>query len=157
MLYHAYIALGSNMGNRQAAIIMALDALADDPRIHDLRTSSLHETEPVGGPSGQGKYLNAAASIQTSYSPEALMAYMLTIESRLGRQRDTYWGPRIIDLDLLLFDDRTLKSPSLSIPHPRMHERKFVLSPLAEIAADGRHPVFRNTSRGLLIDLQQAK
>jgi len=132
-LYTAYIALGSNLGDRRASIEGAVQRLRSAPGVISVRLSSLHETQAVGGPPGQGPYLNAAARIETSHEPEALLELLLAVERELGRVRRERWGPRIIDLDLLLFDDRMIDTPGLTVPHPRMHERRFVLEPLAEI------------------------
>src|SRR5438132_5073026 len=130
----AYIALGSNLGDRQALLEQALKALREHPAVAVLRVSSVFETEPVGGPAGQGRYLNAAAELETSLAAEELLQALLNVEARLGRVRAERFGPRTIDLDLLLYGTLTCESPQLTLPHPRMHEREFVLRPLAEIA-----------------------
>jgi 2-amino-4-hydroxy-6-hydroxymethyldihydropteridine diphosphokinase len=131
----AAIALGSNLGDRTAAIAIALDRISQLPHTTLLLSSSPIETDPVG-PISQPRYLNAAALIATTLPPRELLTALLTIERTLGRTReaDQRWGPRTIDLDLLLYGDQVLNETRLTIPHPRLHERLFVLTPLASIA-----------------------
>jgi len=150
MTHVAYIGLGANLGERKANILAAADLLRRVPGVGDVTLSSLYETEPVGGPAEQRAYLNAAARVETDLSPSALLAVLLEIEARLGRQRAEKWGPRTIDLDILLFDDEVIATPELTIPHPLMHERRFVLEPLAEIAPDVIYPLRNMTIRQLL-------
>ncbi len=140
MPHIAYIGLGSNLGDRQDYILRAAEVLRQTPGLLALRMSRLYETEPVGGPPDQGMYLNAAARVETDLDAPELLAVLLDIEASLGRRRSEQWGPRVIDLDLLLFDDQVIDTPGLTVPHPRMHERRFVLEPLAEIAPELVHP-----------------
>jgi 3-oxoacyl-[acyl-carrier protein] reductase len=152
----AYIALGSNLGDRAAYLLQAVEALRRQPGIAVTRLSSFHETAPVGGPPGQGPFLNAAAELRTDLSPPELLHVLLDIERALGRVRAEHHGPRTIDLDLLFYSDQVVQEPGLTIPHPRLPERLFVLSPLAEIAPGAKHPVLHLTVRQLLACLDPA-
>jgi len=142
----AYIGLGSNLGDRRALLLSALDALDEREGIQLVAVSQLIETEPEGPPD-QGRYLNGAATILTRLSPRELLRAMLEIEANHGRERaeETRWGPRRLDLDLLMYEDRIIDEPGLTIPHPRLHQRTFVLIPLAQIAPDAVHPVLGET------------
>src|SRR4051812_31869671 len=113
-----YIALGSNLGERQTYLEKALQALRDHPAIAVLHVSSFHETAPVGGPPGQGAYLNAAAELETSLSAEEVLRILLETEAKLGRVRGERFGPRTIDLDLLVHGNLTCETKDLSLPHP---------------------------------------
>jgi len=139
-----FIGLGSNLGERQANLNDAVRRLGEIEGVRVAAVSSFHETEPVGGPP-QPTFLNAAAELDTDLAPEDLLRRMLAVESDMGRVRDVRWGPRVIDLDLLLYEDLVMDTPDLQIPHPRMQERRFVMVPLAEIAPDARHPVLRQS------------
>ncbi|MEE8155087.1 MAG: 2-amino-4-hydroxy-6-hydroxymethyldihydropteridine diphosphokinase, partial [Phycisphaerales bacterium] len=138
----AYIGLGSNLGDRRRNLELAVGALGETTGIELVAVSMLIETEPEGPP-GQDRYLNGAATIRTKLSPRGLLQAMLEIESAHGRDRtkEGRWEPRRLDLDLLMYADRIIDEPDLVVPHPRMHRRTFVLSPLAEIAPDAVHPV----------------
>lgn len=129
----AAIALGSNLGDREAALNSALAALRRLEGVEVLAASRFHETEPVG-PALQGRFLNAAALLRASLPPRDLLAAMLDIERAAGRERNEKWGPRTLDLDLLVYGALRLSEPGLTVPHPRMAERAFVLEPLAEVA-----------------------
>lgn len=134
------LGLGSNKGDRQAHLRRALELIAREELIEVVAVSSLIESEPEGGPP-QGPYLNAAAEILTGFAPHPLLGVLQRVESTLGRVRSVRWGPREVDLDILLYEDLILSSQELEIPHPRMLERGFVLGPLAEIAPNRLHPV----------------
>jgi 2-amino-4-hydroxy-6-hydroxymethyldihydropteridine diphosphokinase len=126
----AYVGLGSNLGDREAMLGRALQLLADGVDVHAV--SSFRETEPVGVVD-QPRFLNAAARIETNLSARELLDVLLAIERALGRERRQRWGPRTIDLDLLIYGDESIDQPGLTVPHPRLHERRFVLEPLAEL------------------------
>lgn len=150
----AYIALGSNLGDRHAMINAALQAIDRTNGVHVSAFSELIETEPLGPP-GQSTYLNAAARLVTTLSPRELLETCLAIERALGRDRrhSIRWGPRVIDIDLLMFADLIIDEPGLKIPHPHLHERTFVLNPLAQIAPQAMHPVLGVTIESLCRDL----
>jgi len=150
MTHVAYVALGSNLGDREATLAAGLRALDATAGIRVVRVSSWYATRPVGGPAGQGDYLNGAAEVATTLSPEELLAALHAVEASLGRERREKDGPRTLDLDLLLYDDLVRPSPDPVVPHPRMHERLFVLQPLAEIAPGAVHPVLQRPIADLL-------
>ncbi len=133
-----FIGLGSNLGDRAAHIHGALHELAAEGDIRVLAVSKLHETEAVGGPPGQPAFLNAVAELATTLTPHALLERMQEIEELHGRQRSIPNGPRTLDLDLLLFRQAVVDERGLTIPHPRMWQRRFVMEPLAEICDLGR-------------------
>jgi 2-amino-4-hydroxy-6-hydroxymethyldihydropteridine diphosphokinase len=146
----AYVALGANLGDRRANIRSAVAALDATPGARVTRVSSLIENPAVGGPEGSPAFLNGVAEVETTLDPHALLARLLEIERGLGRERRTRWAPRSIDLDVILYGQRIIDAPDLKIPHPLMHERRFVLEPLAEIAPDVMHPVLKQSVRSLL-------
>jgi 2-amino-4-hydroxy-6-hydroxymethyldihydropteridine diphosphokinase len=146
----AYIALGSNLGDRRQMLDQALRLLGEHTQMRVTAVSSYHETAPVGGPPGQGPYLNAAAEVQTDLAARDLLRLLLDVEARLGRVRQERFGPRTIDLDLLLYGETISDDEQLTLPHPRMHERLFVLRPLAEIAPRALHPRLGLTVREML-------
>ena len=129
----AYVGLGSNLGNREANLQAALSRLAALPTMMIKRVSSLYETAPVGV-TEQPEFLNAVAALETSLPAADLLDVFLHLENQLGRVRTFRWGPRVIDIDLLLYGDAQIALPFLTVPHPRLRERAFVLVPLAEIA-----------------------
>lgn len=146
----AYIALGSNLGDRAGYLARAIDRLGQEPGIVVKKVSSHWETTPVGGPAGQGAYLNAAATLETDLSPQALLKVLLQVEAEQERVRTDRFGPRTLDLDLLLYGELVVRDQNLTVPHPRMHERSFMLGPLAEIAPEAVHPVFQRSIAQLL-------
>ena len=153
----AYVGLGSNLGDRRATLEGAVAELGRSPGVRVLRVSSFHDTDPVGGPP-QPRYLNAVAEVETDFSHVALFGLLQRTERLFGRVRGERWGPRTLDLDLLLYGrDKEhflrIGGPGLEVPHPRMHERTFVLAPLCELVPDGRHPVLGRTFSQLLADL----
>jgi 2-amino-4-hydroxy-6-hydroxymethyldihydropteridine diphosphokinase len=145
-----FVALGSNLGDPACHMREALQRLAQDLAVD--RVSSLYRTEPVGFRE-QPDFLNAVASAHTQKSPTEVLALLVEIESAMGRRRDVPLGPRTIDLDLLLYDGVVVAERDLTLPHPRMAERRFVLEPLAEIAPDLRPPGLGTTIRELLARL----
>lgn len=129
----AYIGLGSNLGDRAGNLQTALSELAQMPTINITQVSSLYETAPVGV-TEQPEFVNAVAALETTLTPLELLGVFLHLENKIGRVRTVRWGPRVIDLDLLLYGSERIALPELTVPHPRLHERAFVLVPLAEIA-----------------------
>jgi 2-amino-4-hydroxy-6-hydroxymethyldihydropteridine diphosphokinase len=135
----AFVALGSNLGDRRAYLESGLAALAGLEGVEVHKASSVYETAPVGY-TDQPFFLNAAAAVQTTLSPEELLQVLQAIEAQHQRQRQIHWGPRTLDLDLLLHGQRTAATPALQLPHPRMLDRCFVLAPLCELAPELCHP-----------------
>lgn len=156
MSSRAMIGLGSNLGDRRAFLEGAIAALAASPGVQVRGVSSFRETEPVGGPPGQGPYLNAAAVLETTLDPFELLHRLQAIEARAGRVRTVRWGERTLDLDLLLFDDRVIETDELTVPHPRLAERRFVLEPLAEVAPEALEPRTGRTVSELCRELDRS-
>jgi 2-amino-4-hydroxy-6-hydroxymethyldihydropteridine diphosphokinase len=131
----AFVGIGSNLGDREEHLRRAVELLAAEDAISVLASSRLRETEPVG-PVAQGLFLNGAVHVETELAPRELLERLLAIEERLGRMRRERFGPRTIDLDLLVYEDAVVDEPGLTLPHPLLHERRFALEPLAELAPD---------------------
>ena len=152
-----FIGIGSNEGDRLDLISRALRCLTETRAIRLMQMALITETEPVGGPP-QGPYLNTVVEIDTTLSPHELLVILQAIEQRLGRVRSTErWAPRPIDLDVLLYDDRIIQEPHLTVPHPRLHERQFVLEPLAQLAPALLHPILHQSMASLLEQLPTAR
>lgn len=150
-LVKSAIALGSNMGDPQSILTASLENLAQTPGIILEAKSSFYRTKAIGPP--QPDYLNACAILQVEMQPQALLTTLLAIEQKFGRVRREHWGPRTLDLDLLLYDDLIVNEPNLQIPHPRIYERAFVLVPLAEIAGNWQEPKSGKRIENLLQEL----
>jgi len=142
-----YLGLGSNLGEREQNLATALARLQE--RLRLLTVSSLYETAPWGI-TEQPPFLNAAIAVETELSPAELLAFIKGVEREMGRQPSGRWGPRLIDIDILLYGDLVLQTPDVVVPHPHLAERAFVLVPLAEIAPDVVHPVYQQTIQALL-------
>ena len=128
-----FLGIGSNLGDRSNNIRLALEKISRLKNTKIAGLSKITETEPLGGPSGQGKFLNAVLKINTNLTPLKLLKQLQKIENELGRRRTVRWGPRTIDLDILLFGDKVIERRDLKIPHPRLMERDFVLKPLLSL------------------------
>jgi 2-amino-4-hydroxy-6-hydroxymethyldihydropteridine diphosphokinase len=150
MRHLAYLSLGSNLGDRKGHLRAAIAHLKASG--HIVSVSSFYETEPLEV-TDQPWFLNCAVALETAESPAELMTAILRIQQQMDRKLIQRKGPRIIDIDILLFDDTILDSPALTIPHPAMHERRFVLQPLAEIAPQAKHPLLNKTIQRLLDSL----
>jgi 2-amino-4-hydroxy-6-hydroxymethyldihydropteridine diphosphokinase len=146
-----YIGLGSNLSDREANLFAAVDALRRIDLVAVRRCSSIYESAPVGPP--QPRFLNAVVELQSGLTPLRLLALLKQLEQDLGRQRRKRWGPREIDLDILIWDGQVVAEPALQIPHLELHKRRFCLEPLCELAPDLRHPVTGETMRELLCKL----
>ena len=154
MSYKAFIGIGSNLGVPVENCEKAIRLLAATPKIEVVTQSCLYESEPVGKVD-QNWFVNAVVAIRTSLTPESLLKTILTIEKDFGRERREKWGPRIIDLDLLMYEDLVSRSNHLTIPHPEMTKRRFVLLPLSEFAGEILHPLENKTILDLLEVLPQ--
>lgn len=154
MKYKAFIGIGSNLGVPTENCEKAIRLLTANTEIEVVAQSCLYESEPVGK-TDQNWFVNAVVAIKTSLTPEALLDAVLTIEKELGRERREKWGPRIIDLDLLSYENHVASSIDLTLPHPEMTKRRFVLLPLSEFAGDYLHPVENKTILDLLQELPE--
>ncbi len=152
--HRVYIACGSNIGDRRAHLSAAVDALLMDKRCRVLRVSDWVETTPYGGVE-QADYLNGVLSIETLYTPEELLEVLQGIEKAEARERKERWGPRTLDLDILLYEGRLMDTDKLTIPHKDMQNRDFVLKPLSQIAPYERHPVFNKAVVELLAEVER--
>jgi 2-amino-4-hydroxy-6-hydroxymethyldihydropteridine diphosphokinase len=151
----AFVGIGANLGDREQTIRCAVKLLAGEPAVELFASSRLRETEPWG-PVSQPRYLNGAVELTTDLEPRELLDVLLRIETELGRVRDgERWGPRTIDLDLILYEDRVVDEPGLHLPHPRLHERAFVLEPLCDLDPELEVPGWGSVS-GLLAALHSA-
>lgn len=149
------IGCGANLGSRREQLDQAIDMLRFMPGVEMLEVSQFVETRPIGGPVGQPPFLNAACLVETNFEPEEMLDMLTAVENALRRERNTRWGPRTIDLDLLTYGDRVITTEHLQVPHPRMTTRRFVLEPAAQIAAELRHPVAGCTIGELLDNISQ--
>lgn len=149
----AAIALGSNLGDSRQIVVDAMSAIAQIAGVQLDERSHLYKTAPVGPP--QPDYINACITVKTSLSPRDLLYRLLATESQFGRVRKERWGARSLDLDLLLYGDRIIEAPRLSVPHPRLHERPFVLVPLMDVAPYWQHPVLHKTIEQIFRSLSE--
>ena len=147
----AYLSLGSNIGDSFGHLKQAVQYLTQDTQVNVVAVSSIYETDPVGL-TDQEAFLNMVVEVETELSANGLLSLCLSVEEKLGRKRVVRWGPRTIDLDILLYNSDNIKSDSLIIPHPRMHERSFVLIPLVELNTSIKHPVLNKP----ILDIQSS-
>ncbi len=152
----AYVGLGANLGDPRRQLALALARLAAADEVEVLAVSTFYLNPPLG-PENQPWYVNAVAKIRTRLAPEELLRVLRQVETALGRIRGERWGPRIIDLDLLLYDGEIIFTPELAVPHPEMHRRAFVLAPLVEIAPEAWHPGLKKSAGELLAELDPAE
>jgi 2-amino-4-hydroxy-6-hydroxymethyldihydropteridine diphosphokinase len=147
-----HVGLGANLGDPERMLATAVEELERLDDVAVLRRSSLYAAAPVGP--AQPEFRNAVVSIATARSPESLLAALLDVERAHGRIRSDRWGPRLLDLDILLWGDRVVDTPGLRIPHPELHRRRFALEPLAELDPGARHPVLQKTVAELLVGVR---
>ena len=150
----AYIAVGSNMGKREDYVNQARQMVSRLDKAEFLQSSRVYETEPVGGPP-QGKYLNVVWKIKTALAAKELLQELLKVERKLGRVRTARNAPRTVDLDILFYGDQVIEERGLRIPHPRLHEREFVLKPLMDLCPEFVHPILKRSVRELWEDQNQ--
>ena len=152
--HKVYLGIGSNLGSRKRNIEKSLSLLSDEKEIRIKKQSSFYETKPVGGPK-QRNFINAVILIETTQNVTTLLQSLKNIENKAGRKKDSIrWGPRIIDLDILAYEQLVINIGHLSVPHPRMHERFFVLAPFAEISPGFKHPILKKSIKKLLAELK---
>ncbi|MCG2713014.1 MAG: 2-amino-4-hydroxy-6-hydroxymethyldihydropteridine diphosphokinase [Candidatus Omnitrophica bacterium] len=152
--HKVYLGIGSNLGNRGRNVEKSLRLLEAEKEIRVKKQSSLYKTKPVGGPK-QRDFKNGVVLIETTLAVKPLLKVIKSIENKLGRKKGApRWGPRVIDLDILVYEQLVLKSKLLSVPHPRMHKRFFVLAPFAQIASRFKHPLLNKTVGKLLSELE---
>lgn len=142
-MVQAYLGLGSNIGDRKQQLLKAIDLIGNIKGIKVTKQSSIYETAPIGY-TDQPNFLNLCLEIETELSPQQLLKHCLDIEQQLHRVREIRWGPRTLDIDILLYSDNIIETDNLSIPHPRMQERAFVLIPLNDIASDKKDPMIKS-------------
>ncbi len=153
---NVYVGLGSNLGNRKKYLVSAIARIDSCREICVVSKSSFYETKPIGGPS-QPDYVNCVIELDTEIEPQSLLQEFKRIELELGRKSGVRWGPRVIDIDILLYGNKSINDSNLKIPHKSMHERIFVLEPLCEISPDFKHPVLGKTIIDLLKELKVSR
>lgn len=153
---NVYIGLGSNLGNKEEYLVRAIDRIGLCKGICIVNKSRFYETKPIGGPS-QPDYVNCVIELESEIEPQSLLQEFKRIELELGRKPCVRWGPRVIDIDILLYGNKVINNSNLKVPHERMHERIFVLEPLCEISPDFEHPILKKTIFDLLKELRISK
>lgn len=152
--HRAYVAVGSNMGDKYAYIEAALQDIQENQSNRNFRASGLIETEPYGEVKEQEDFVNGMVEFDTLFTPDELLDFLHDLEQKAGRERKIHWGPRTLDLDIIFYDDLILETESLTIPHPDMQNRNFVLEPLHELVPYKRHPLLNKTVAELLQDIK---